>query len=331
MRSYINIDLNKLKANLDEIKKINNKQIIAVIKSNAYGFGLVEIAKFLEKENIRFFAVATIEEAIVLRQNNIRANILVLEKNDNYQTYVKYNLIYSLYDIPSLKNIVISHLPIRIHIKINTGLNRLGIEENEIEELINLIKNNKVKIEGLFTHIADISTYYTQLEKFEFFAKNLNFIKNLITHIDSSRFIDKINFTNAMRIGLSLYNYKENCLSLHSPIYQLREVKKGELVGYHKQESTPSKGYLITIPLGYADGWNSSRRTIGFIDNHKVQQIGETCMDHMMLFSKEQIKSPTIEIIGDNITINYLSTIYEESEYQILATLSPRLVRNYFK
>ena len=72
MRSYINIDLNKIKINLEEIRKVNNKQVIAVIKSNAYGLGLIEIAKFLEKEGIDFFAVATLKEAITLRQNNIR-------------------------------------------------------------------------------------------------------------------------------------------------------------------------------------------------------------------------------------------------------------------
>ena len=79
MRSFLNINLNKIKINLEEIKKINNKTIIAVIKSNAYGFGLLEIAKFLEKENISYFAVATLEEGITLRKNNIKANILVLE------------------------------------------------------------------------------------------------------------------------------------------------------------------------------------------------------------------------------------------------------------
>lgn len=331
MRSYININLNRIKTNIKEIRKINNKQILAVIKSNAYGLGLIEIAKFLEKENISFFVVSTLLEAITLRKNNIRSSILVLEKSDNYQTYLRYNLIYSLYDLTSLKEIIIKKIPLRMHIKFNTGLNRLGIEENELEELINLIKNNKVNIEGIFTHIADENTYNKQLEKFEFFAKNLSFINKLLIHIDSSRFIDKNNFSNAIRIGLSLFIGKENALSLHSPIIKIKEVNKDELIGYHEQEKTPSKGYILTIPLGYADGWNYQRRTIGYIDNHKVQQIGETCMDHMMFFSKDKIKSPTIELIGDNITIDYLSTIYEESKYNILSTLSYRLDRFYLK
>ena len=95
MRSFLNIDLNKIKINLDEIKKINNKKIIAVIKSNAYGLGIIEIAKFLESQNINYFAVATLNEGIELRKNNIKSHILVLEKNNSYKDYLKYNLIYS--------------------------------------------------------------------------------------------------------------------------------------------------------------------------------------------------------------------------------------------
>ena len=86
MRSYINVNLNRIKTNINEIRKKNNKQILAVIKSNAYGLGLIEIAKFLEKENISFFVVSTLLEAITLRKNNIRSSIQVLEKSDNYQT-----------------------------------------------------------------------------------------------------------------------------------------------------------------------------------------------------------------------------------------------------
>ena len=330
MRSFINIDLNKIKNNLEEIKKINNKTIIAVIKSNAYGLGLIEIARYLEHLGINYFAVATLEEGITLRKNNIRSNILILEKSNNYKDYFKYNLIYCLYDLYSLKEIIKSSTPLRIHIKFNTGLNRLGLEENDVEELIGLIQKNKVRIEGIFTHVADFNSYGKQLEKFEFFAKKLTFIPNLLTHIDSSRFINKTNFTNAIRIGISLFTFKENAISLHSPIYKIKEVNKGELIGYN-QETSPSKGYIITIPLGYADGWNSFRKTIGYVDEIKVQQIGRTCMDLMMFFSPKTIKSPTIEIIGEHINLNYLSSLFGESIYVILATLNSRIERHYFK
>lgn len=330
MRSVLNIDLNKIKINLEEIRKINNKKIIAVIKSNAYGLGIVEIAKFLESQSIDYFAVATLQEGITLRKNNIRGHILVLEKSDSFKDYLKYNLIYCLYDLDSLKTIIKQNHFLRIHIKCNTGLNRLGLEEKDLDELIKLIENNKLRIEGIFTHVADFSSYETQLNKFEFFAKKLSFISNLITHIDSSRFINKINFTNTIRIGISLFTYKENAISLHSPIYKIKEVNKGELIGYN-QEVVPSKGYILTIPLGYADGWNSFRKTIGYVDGIKIQQIGRTCMDLMMFFSPNIIKSPTIEIIGDHINLNYLSSLFGESIYVILATLNSRLERHYFK
>ncbi len=330
MRSFINIDLNKIKNNLEEIKKINNKKIIAVIKSNAYGLGLVEIAKFLESENINYFAVATLEEGITLRKNNIKSHILILEKSNMYKDYLKYNLIYCLYDINSLIEIIKSSQAIRIHIKFNTGLNRLGIEENEVEELIDIIKKNKLRIEGIFSHIADINSYNKQINKFEFFAKKFSFIPNLLIHIDSSRFIDKINFTNTIRIGISLFTYKECAISLYAPIYKIKAVNKGDLIGYN-QEISPAKGYIITVPLGYADGWNSFRKTIAYVEGERIQQIGRTCMDLMMFFSPNIIKSPTIEIIGNHINLNYLSSIFGESIYVILATLNSRIERHYFK
>ena len=220
MRSFLNIDLSKIKINLDEIKKINNKKIIAVIKSNAYGLGIIEIAKFLESQNINYFAVATLNEGIELRKNSIKSHILVLEKNNSYKDYLKYNLIYSLYDLESLKEIIKSNSSLRMHIKFNTGLNRLGLEEQDLEELIDIIKLHTLRIEGIFTHVADITSYEKQLKTFELFAKKLSFLPNLLTHIDSSRFINKINFTNTIRIGISLLTYRENAISLHSPIYK---------------------------------------------------------------------------------------------------------------
>ena len=330
MRSFLNINLNKIKINLEEIKKINNKTIIAVIKSNAYGFGLLEIAKFLEKENISYFAVATLEEGITLRKNNIKANILVLEKSNSFLSYHKFNLIYCLYDVEDLISIIDSKLPLRIHIKCNTGLNRLGIEESDVDTVITLIQKSNLRIEGIYTHIANENTYRKQLSSFEFFAKKFSFLPNLIIHLDSSRFINKNKFSNAIRIGLSLFFFKEQTISLHSPIYKIKAVCKGESIGYN-QETVPAKGYVLTIPLGYADGWNSFRRTIGYIDGHKIQQIGRTCMDHMMFFSEQKIKSPTIEIIGENIKLDYLSNIFNESKYVIVTSLSPRITRNYLK
>lgn len=331
MRSYIKINTNIIKNNIKSIKQITNKKIIAVIKSNAYGYGIIEIAKLLEHENINYLAVATLEEAIVLRKNNIKANIIVLEQNEDFYLYYKFNLICVIYQIHTLEKLISSKIKIRIHIKFETGLNRLGIQENELDDLIEIIKHNNVKIEGIFTHISDNSTYDKQLQKFEFFAKKLSLLENILIHIDSSRFIEKNNLSNTIRIGLSLYTLKEETLELYSPIYQIKKVDKNTFIGYNSKERTSSKGYIITIPLGYADGWNYSRRTKAFVDGRYIEQIGETCMDHMMFFSKEFINAKELEIIGPHLTLKYLSIIYEESPYQIFTTLSPRIKRIYAK
>lgn len=328
MRSFLTINLKKLQTNIEEIRKINNKKIIAVIKSNAYGLGIIDIAKFLLSQGIDYFAVATLEEAILLRKNKIRTNILVLEKSNDHLLFQKYNLTYVVYDLDSLKEI--QKYKVKFHIKIDTGLNRLGISINEIDDLKKLI-TSKSNIEGIFTHIASNNTYEKQMEVFKLALNKLDDINFKIIHIDSSRFISQTNSSTHIRIGLSLFVYKENIISLESPIIRIKEVNKDDLVGYHNQEKTPCKGYLLTIPLGYADGWNKDRRTIGFINGTKIQQIGETCMDHMMFFSKEKPKNETIELIGDNLKIDYLENIYNESKYQIFASLSYRLKRIYTK
>ena len=328
MRSFLTINLKKLQTNIEEIRKINNKKIIAVIKSNAYGLGIIDIAKFLLSQGIDYFAVATLEEAILLRKNKIRTNILVLEKSNDHLLFQKYNLTYVVYDLDSLKET--QKYKVKFHIKIDTGLNRLGISINEIDDLKKLI-TSKSNIEGIFTHIASNNTYEKQMEVFKLALNKLDDINFKIIHIDSSRFISQTNSSTHIRIGLSLFVYKENIISLESPIIRIKEVNKDDLVGYHNQEKTPCKGYLLTIPLGYADGWNKDRRTIGFINGTKIQQIGETCMDHMMFFSKEKPKNETIELIGDNLKIDYLENIYNESKYQIFASLSYRLKRIYTK
>ena len=330
MRSFLTIDLNKIKNNVEEIRSINNKNIIAVIKSNAYGLGLVEISHFLTSLQINYFAVATLEEAIILRKNNIKSNILVFEKSNDYLTYLKYNLTYVIYDLESLIEIKNKNIPLKLHIKIDTGLNRLGISINEIDTLKETI-NQKLNIEGIFTHIASVSTYENQLKIFESVINKLNNINFKMIHLDSSRFISKSNISSHIRVGLALYTFKETSITLTSPIIRIKEVKKGEKIGYSNQEETLSKGYILTIPLGYADGWNKDRRTIGYLDNKRIQQIGETCMDHMMFFSQDKPNNSTIELIGDDLKLDYLESIYNESKYVIISSLSSRLERKYPK
>lgn len=337
MRSYIEVNLKKLKSNVDEINKIIKKPIIAVVKSNAYGHGLIPITKCLIEKNINSFCVATFEEAINLRNNFKDISIILFEPSINFKVLFQNRIILSICSLTYLKKVISTKLPFNVQIKIDTGLNRLGIKPNEIKECLELIKKSRLILRGIYTHISGIDNYQHQIDIFKSILTYFKDFSNLQIHINSSSYLFDDSFSTHYRIGLALYGlldhphiFLQPLLSLKSPIYRVIKVNKDEVVGYHSQGIIKENGYLYTIPLGYADGWTKGRITLGYSNNIYFKQIGETCMDLLMLFSKKYIpENEIIEVIGDNINLLDLSSFYKESIYQIVTTLSSRLERKY--
>lgn len=333
MRSIIEINATSIKNNYSYIKNNTSKEIIAVIKSNGYGLGLILVAKILSSIGVNFFCVSTIEEAIELRKNGFMNNILLLEKSYDFETLSSLKITLSISSIKYYIDAKKSLYPLSMHIKIETGMNRLGLTYEEVKELINMHKDNKNQIiTGLYTHIASESSYQSQINALkkiiDLFPKNIN----LTIHSNSSSYFDKSPFfTTHIRVGLALFGYGNNnlkeALSLLSPIYRIKKVKKGDKVGYGLNGIIPEDGYLYTIPLGYADGWKKERKTIGYKKSF-LSQIGDTCMDYMMLFSKEEYKeNEIIEIISPTLKLEQLAKIYNESTYEIISMLSMRIKR----
>ena len=337
MRSYIEVNLKKLKENVDEINKLIKKPIIAVVKSNAYGHGLIPITKCLISKGINSFCVATSEEAINLRNNFKDISIILFEPSTNFKILFQNRIILSVCSISFLKKIISTKLPFNIHIKIDTGLNRLGIKKNEINECIELIKKSRLILRGIYTHLSGTNNYQHQKEEFKSILPYFKSFSNLQIHINSSSYIFGESISTHYRIGLALYGlldiphiFLQPIISLKAPIYRVVKVSKNELVGYNSRGLIKENGYLYTIPLGYADGWIKERITLGYSGNIYFKQVGETCMDLLMFFSKEFIpENETIEIIGEHINIIDLSSFYKESIYQIVSNLSPRLERKY--
>ncbi|MDD6301809.1 MAG: alanine racemase [Bacillales bacterium] len=321
MRCQILIDKKNIIANYYNVKSKTNKNVIAVIKSNAYGLGINKVYQIIKKFDIFFYVVATIKEGILLRKMKCKKEILILEKCDDLDKYYKYDLTLnciSLDHFNSLKNISFS---LKIALKIETGLNRLGIDINHLDYIKSQLQNSKLILSSIYSHIADRQTYISQKNNFK---KALTIFNNVPFHLDSSRFINQFVESKYIRIGMELL---KDSIILNVPIYRVRKVYKGESVGYNHLNKTKENGYIITIPLGYADGWIKQRKTIGFIDENYIFQIGSTCMDHMMFFSKNKPISNSIEIIGPHLNLDYLEKRYKESKYQILALLSPRIIR----
>lgn len=336
MRCQLTINLSTLKKNYESIKNYLKKPIIAVVKSNAYGHGIIPITKTLISLGVKSFIVATIEEALILRSTFNQIQIILLEPCENFQLMYSNRITPSIGSINYLKKLIATNLSFPIHLKIETGLNRLGIIEDELEECIRLINKSKVLIKGIYTHISSEENYQHQYLKFKKALSYFESLNNVMIHINSSHYIFENQLSTHYRIGLALFGLEKHPLielkpliTLKAPIYRVKKVFKNESVGYHNQGKITCDGYLYTIPLGYADGWLPNRKTIGYYSSY-LKQVGNTCMDLMMLFSNEYIpEGKYIEIISESISIFDLSIYYDESLYQIVTMLSPRINRIY--
>lgn len=332
MRAFIEIDGNALENNYQEIKKSTNKNIIAVVKANAYGHGLIECVKILYKNKVSFFAVATKEEAIAIRKNLIFTPILLLGGTTDFKALYSYKITVLILSLKHLLSLAESPYPLSIHLFIDIAMKREGIEIDEIPEALTIISHSKLVLKGVCTHYSSSASYK---EEHELFLNCINRIPNankLIIHSSSSSTYMENDDDNFLRVGLSLYGLDNNnhlsVLSLKAPIIKKSKIKKGELVGYDGKGISPSDGYIYTIGLGYADGWPRNYITKAYIGDEELIQIGNTCMDYLMLFSKINYDESTIlSIIDDNHSIENIALEQQTIAYEICSRLSPRLQR----
>ncbi len=293
----LEINKNDLKFNVNKIlekAKETNAQVIAVVKINAYGLGIVEFSKFLEENGVDFFAVASPEEAFVLRENGIQSKILlmtpVIEENVLIKLIEKDIIITigSRYEI-DLINKICSRLSLEkvvAHLKIDTGFSRYGFLYNDLDEIKDVFNNEKIDIQGMFTHFSktlDEKWTNVQFDRFtsviEYLREN-NINPKLLHCCNSTAFFkySKMHL-NAVRIGSAWQGRLPNNIgglkqigTLKSRILELRTVEKGSNVSYTNKYTTKRKSNLATIPLGYMDGINKTRErdTFSKIDNLKA-------------------------------------------------------------
>lgn len=363
--TWAEINLDNINFNLNNIKKIlkEDTKICAVLKANAYGHGSVEIAKFLEDKNIDYLAVSRIEEAIELRQNNIKIPILCLGfvPEEHFKYAIKNNItltVYSLEVAKKLNNICENlNTHINIHIKIDTGMSRIGFEvkEESIESIVKICDLKNLHIEGIYTHFAkadesDKHFTYRQIERFKFIVdaiekRNINIpikhVSNSATLID----LPDLNF-NMVRCGIILYGHYPSdevlkdkiqlkpAMTLKTRIAHIKELKENTGISYGLTYKTNKSEKIVTIPIGYADGFTRMQNNPRVsINNEIFDVVGRICMDQCMVRIDKDIDikiGDEVIIFGESdITVNDIANDLGTINYEIICMVSRRVDRIY--
>ncbi|MGB2087982.1 MAG: alanine racemase [Psychroflexus salarius] len=333
-------------------------KIMGVVKAFAYGTDSVVVAQKLVDLGVDYLAVAYIEEGVRLRQSGITIPILVFYPQvEELKQLLTYNLTPSIYNFRYLKKINATLKKegiedFQIHIKINTGLNRLGFDLNELEAIYNEINQSKrIKLVGLFSHLAasgnakEAKFTQSQIEKFEF-AKRFfqsKFDQKLIAHLCNSSGI--FNFPEAeydmVRAGIALYGYGNNTeeheqlqpiSSLKTVITQLRSIQVGESVGYERLFKASRKTKVATLPLGYVDGiarqFGNLKAEV-LINGKTAPIIGNVCMDTMMIdvTDIECKEGDHVTIFGKEHSALKFDKLQQSIPYEIITRISQRVTR----
>lgn len=355
--TVLEIDAKALAHNLNYFKqKLQpTTKILAVVKAFGYGSDGVKVAQFLQ-DKVDYFAVAYAHEGIALREANVKTPILVLHPQiPNLQSIVDYKLEPNLYNfkifdafLTLADEIPLMNYP--VHIKFNTGLNRLGFWHNDIPKIIeSLHKNNHVKVQSLFSHLAasedleEKDFTINQLNNFAYIAKQ--FYKHLdyepMLHILNTSGV--VNYAQAqfdmVRVGIGLYGFgnddKEtaelkNTHNLKSIISQIHLIEPGETVGYNRAFVAKRHSKTATIPVGHADGLSrklGNKNGYVLINNQKAKIIGNVCMDMIMVdVTKIDCKEGDEVIIFNNQEmLNHISKVSETIVYETLTAISQRV------
>jgi alanine racemase len=362
--TVLEINLNAISYNLNFFKsKLKpNVKIMVMVKAFGYGNGGLEIAKLLEHHKVDYLGVAFADEGISLRNGGIHLPIMVLNpENTSFSAIIQHQLepeIYCLKGLHAFLKIAkyknLKQFP--IHIKLDTGMHRLGFEEDTVEELIGTLRgNDTVKVKSILSHLAtsdDLKHRDFTISQIRLFDKlSSNMITELgidpIRHILNTSGISNYPEAqfNMVRLGIGLYGvsndpseqkYLENVGTLKSVISQIRTISAGESVGYGRKFMAEKTTKVATIPIGYADGiaraWGNG---VGFISikDKKAKILGSICMDMLMVDVTEVdcTEGDRVIIFGENPTVSYIAKKLNTIPYEILTSIAQRVKRVFYR
>ena len=354
MRAWAEINLDNLAYNIEKIKKFSkNRKIMAIIKADAYGMGAVTIAEELSTLGIKDFGVSSVEEGIELRNHNIKGNILILAGvyDEELSLVRRYGLEVAVTNFSQLK-LFTKNQDIPLHLKIDTGMGRVGFSLEEAEEALKFSKEKKLNLVGIYSHLSvadenqEESHNYTlnQLDKFKIFEEEKS-IRHI--HILNSGGILKYSNSsnsNMVRAGIILYGvYGEGPIkqlkrvfTLKSRILFIKTLQEDMDISYGRVGKGHKDDIIATISIGYADGFRREFSNVGTVEIQgvKCKVVGKVCMDMTMVQIPKELASRVK--IGDEVIV-IGEDIYEKSQsigisiYEMFTGLSRRVSRVYIK
>ncbi|MCO5248069.1 MAG: bifunctional UDP-N-acetylmuramoyl-tripeptide:D-alanyl-D-alanine ligase/alanine racemase [Chitinophagales bacterium] len=364
-RTVFEIDLNALSDNFDVYKSLlkNGASIIPMVKAFSYGSGSTEIAHLLEDKGVKYMAVAYTDEGVILRDGEIKTGIIVMNPSvQDFEKMIENHLEPNIYELDMLKALIYFlqsqnlNQTYPIHIKIETGMNRLGFIESELDELLSVLKNQEqVRVETLFSHLAasDEPQYdaftLEQFQRFNAICQQFEktFDYPIRRHILNSSGI--VRFADCqydyVRLGIGLYGIDSSRFiqeklavvgTLKTSVSQVKEVMPGETVGYGRKGKISRPSKIAVIAIGYADGYDRRfSNGVGevFVNGQNVKIIGNVCMD-MCMADVTDIKDVKIgdevEVYGRHISIIDCADKIGTIPYELLTKISRRVRRVYF-
>ncbi len=353
-RAWLEIDSQALLNNYQQIQAhVGRSKVMAVVKDLFYGLGADSIL-LLQENGVDFFATATIQEAIDLRRLGIDQDILILgythpdrfielTQNDLHQTIVSYE--YGLKIADFSKRVK----PIKTHLKVNTGMNRLGVSYKELDKIVHLYQNTTLTINGIFSHLLASDEYSAeadqmnkdQIQRFDETIQALEDqgINPGLTHLYNSY--------GCIRFGEHQYDYCrpglifvgcpdaqgfKNCLNLMARVAMVKDVKKGQQIGYGIDHKMKQDATVATITIGYGDGLQRRLNQTNFefsYRNKKLPLVGRMCMDQMMVdVTGLDIKEGEyVEVLNNDHDVYDMAKVLDTIPNEILTHLMTRLPR----
>lgn len=358
MRCWANISIDNLYYNVEEISKIVDKsKVLAVLKANAYGHGMKKVCELLVKKGVFNFGVATLEEALELRKISRDGTILIMGplENENMKMASKNNISFTLTDISEIDYIESIKEKMKVVIKIDTGMGRIGFQKGEIHKLINrLKKSDYVEATAVFSHLSssDDNNDYNKFQQdtfnyiSELLMKEVPSIKqrHLLNSFGSLKY-DSYNY-DFIRTGIILYGgvteketkpYKfKPVMSLYSKISYIKTLLDDSFVSYGNTYKAKKNDTIATVSIGYADGVRRELSNKGYVycKGVKCNIIGRVCMDQLMINIPNELvgvvkKGDIVEIFGENINVSELAEMCGTISYEILCGISQRVPRIY--